>query len=393
MYAQLLLTYLFLYILAVDMFIMTPECTPALCHLDALKEQLNFHYHRISQHIAAFAEMRLSALPPAVNGYIPPAEDQSHAASVGLHTTSEVSTTFASALDSMHLESSEDETDAALPTQIANITTWAQCVGYELICELLVSLIREIRMLRHDTTKAARRRIANKKNHRGFSSSAALSGSSASSSVTLLFPTEGKRATSFDGGGGSDGCVGDDKDDYDDQGDDDNGDSYDDERNGAVGDTNNLLSLEAIDDGHMQHHSREQRKSSNSAYSHEPRTTKPVASCASSKRSNSYDGRGPLATPQDSNDEDADDYDDENDDDDDVNEEEDEEEFYDDDNEDMEESNVGRRSGRGGGGGFGMRAGKRTALPSSARVVLDQWLSSHWHDPYPTPSEKKEVCR
>ena len=47
----------------VDLFMMTPECTLALDALDALKEQLDFHYQRINQHVASFADARLKALP------------------------------------------------------------------------------------------------------------------------------------------------------------------------------------------------------------------------------------------------------------------------------------------------------------------------------------------
>jgi hypothetical protein len=56
--------------------------------LDALKEQLAFHFHRISQHVTSFADVRLRALP--VGG------DMLQALCIG---------------------------------------TWAQCVGYELLCE------------------------------------------------------------------------------------------------------------------------------------------------------------------------------------------------------------------------------------------------------------------
>ncbi len=87
----------------VDLFMMTPECMPALCHLDALKEQLAFHYHRITQHVVSFADSRLRTLP--VGGP---------------------------------------------PSQALCISTWAQCVGYELICELLDSLIKEVDNLRSD---------------------------------------------------------------------------------------------------------------------------------------------------------------------------------------------------------------------------------------------------
>ena len=47
----------------VDLFVMTPECTLALDALDALKEQLDFHYQRITQHVVSFADARLKALP------------------------------------------------------------------------------------------------------------------------------------------------------------------------------------------------------------------------------------------------------------------------------------------------------------------------------------------
>lgn len=87
----------------VDLFMMSPECTPALCHLDALKEQLSFHYHRITQHVTSFADMRLRTLP--IGGS---------------------------------------------PEQTLCISTWSQCVGYELICELLDSLNKEIEQLRTD---------------------------------------------------------------------------------------------------------------------------------------------------------------------------------------------------------------------------------------------------
>lgn len=82
--------------------------TPALCHLDALKEQLAFHFHRISQHVTSFADVRLRALP--VGG------DMLQALCIG---------------------------------------TWAQCVGYELLCELLDSLIKEIEQLRTDCIQEA----------------------------------------------------------------------------------------------------------------------------------------------------------------------------------------------------------------------------------------------
>jgi len=94
----------------VDMFMMTPECTPALCHLDSLKEQLAFHYHRISQHVISFSDSRLRILP------------------VG-----------------------------STPMQALCISTWAQCVGYELICELLDSLVKEIETLRQTFIQAASR--------------------------------------------------------------------------------------------------------------------------------------------------------------------------------------------------------------------------------------------
>jgi hypothetical protein len=93
----------------VDLFMMSPECTPALRHLDALKEQLAFHYFRITQHVVSFADSRLRTIP------------------VG-----------------------------APPVQALCISTWAQCVGYELICELLDSLVKEVEMLRGDCIQSSK---------------------------------------------------------------------------------------------------------------------------------------------------------------------------------------------------------------------------------------------
>lgn len=50
-------------------------------------------------------------------------------------------------------------------------------------------------------------------------------------------------------------------------------------------------------------------------------------------------------------------------------------------------------NGTSPGGSNGRKRSKlRSALPSSAREVLDNWLSSHWHDPYPTPDEKNDLA-
>ena len=35
----------------VDLFMMTPECVVALPALDALRDQLDFHYQRVTQHV------------------------------------------------------------------------------------------------------------------------------------------------------------------------------------------------------------------------------------------------------------------------------------------------------------------------------------------------------
>mmetsp|Transcript_4917 Transcript_4917/g.9368 ORF Transcript_4917/g.9368 Transcript_4917/m.9368 type:complete len:175 (-) Transcript_4917:419-943(-) len=111
---------------------MTPECTHSLCHLEALKEQLAFHYHRITQHVVSFADSRLRTLP--IGG--PP----SHALC---------------------------------------ISTWAQCVGYELICELLDSLIKEVEQLRHDCIKEVALKAA-----KDFSEGASSHNASASAAAS-----------------------------------------------------------------------------------------------------------------------------------------------------------------------------------------------------------------
>lgn len=87
----------------VDLFMMSPECTPALCHLDNIKEQLEFHHHRTSQYLVDHAAARLRELPVG--------------ASAG---------------------------------EVAAIVTWAQCVGYELMCEFLQNIIQEISKIRND---------------------------------------------------------------------------------------------------------------------------------------------------------------------------------------------------------------------------------------------------
>lgn len=93
----------------VDLFIMSPECTPALRHLDSMKGRLEFHFDRISKTVVLFAEKRLRELPYNADKWEAPA-----------------------------------------------IVSWAQCVAYELMCDLLKSLIEEVASIRQEALAVAR---------------------------------------------------------------------------------------------------------------------------------------------------------------------------------------------------------------------------------------------
>jgi hypothetical protein len=304
----------------VDLFIMTPECTPALCRLDSLKEQLNFHYHHISQHTVSFAETRLELKSSVATLPRNVLEDEEHVlenSGVGpAQTTTRVpkdTLMNAPGLQSKGICVKQHHVMIA-PTELTNVTTWTECIGYELICELLVSLIQEVRLLRQEATIAVQRRAAS---------------DSSFSALSMMPPSLKNKSRDFS-------SV-----------------PVDFENNDS-----NLGNFLTLDTEHNRITSSDISRSSNRGistvvnYKHRPQRRQGLSAQRDMNWTNRTEGGTQIIT------------------------------------EDVRVSDNLRDMGLlHHGGNFG----KRTALPTSARSVLDQWLSSHWHDPYPSPAEKEEV--
>ena len=268
---------------------MTPECTFALCQLDALKEQHHFHYHRIEEHIASFAMARLKAFPfntmdrvlnICVTSFQPIAK-------VNVHNVTSVPN---------------------MPTMQQNIIYWAHCIGYELLCELLISLIREVRSLsQHCISFAKQRTMPNTK-------ATSHSASSPSTKTTSIHSNQSSIITDY-----KEEC----------------GNYTQCDANGQA------TSNPAKNTGGMRSYKRKKiaEQQACNIGSKVKSSSCDISNIDSDKckYGNHEYNSAPEQNPE--------------------------------------------QPARG-----------RSALPAAARALLDRWLCSHWHDPYPTLVEKQEVC-
>ena len=262
---------------------MTPECTFALCQLDALKEQHHFHYHRIEEHIASFAVARLKAFP--------------------FNTMDRVLNICATSFQSIAEEVNVQNVTSVpkMPTMQQNIIYWAHCIGYELLCELIISLIREVRSLSHHCISfAIQRTMPNTK-------ATSHSASSPSTKNTSIHSN--------------------DKEDYG------NYTQYD--ANGQA------MSNPTKNTGGMRSYKRKKiaEQEACNIGSKVKANSCDISNIESDKckYGNHECNAAPEQNPE-------------------------------------------------------QPARSRSALPAAARALLDRWLCSHWHDPYPTLVEKQEVC-